>query len=107
MEDYKGAASARLSDVEALLGGGDVRCVAAAHVGGAAVECQLKNFVARYHGIEEWEEKSSRLGDPKNNQIIKNPGHSLLAALRLMHELRERARLDKDFLKHLNCVMHP
>jgi hypothetical protein len=107
MEDYQGAADARLSDVDALLSAASVRCVAASHLGGAAVECRLKALVARYHRISEWGGKSSRAKDRRNNQPIPNPGHSLSTAIRSMSDVYDRAKLDKDFLQHLGRVMHP
>ena len=107
MEDYQSAATARLSDVDALLTASSVRCVAASHLGGAAVECRLKALAIRYHGISEWGGLSVRPRDRKNNQAISNPGHSLVSAIRLMPDIYDRAKLDKDFLQHLGRVMHP
>lgn len=107
MEDYQGACDARLQDVEVLLAVQSARCVAAAHIGGAAVECRLKALVARYHRILCWDELGRRPKDPRVNQPISNPGHSLLSAIRLMPDLYQRAKLDKQFLEHLGRVMHP
>jgi len=107
MEDYQSAADARLLDVDALLKATGIRCVAASHLGGAAVECRLKALTARYHRIGEWGGRSLRARDRRGNQPIPNPGHSLAAAIRLMPDVYDRAKLDKDFLQHLGRVMHP
>lgn len=107
MEDYQSAAEARLLDVEVLLQGANPRCVAASHLGGAAVECRLKALIAKYHKIGEWGEKSSRVGDPKSNQQISNPGHSLASAIKAMPAVYNRAKLDNDFVLHLSRIMHP
>ena len=42
MEDYAGAFAARHLDVEALLSSEPMRSTAAVHIGGIAVECQIK-----------------------------------------------------------------
>jgi len=42
-----------------------------------------------------------------HNQIIKNPSHGLLTALRRMPDFYKRASLDKQFLKHLQKIIHP
>lgn len=107
MEDYQSAANARLSDVDALLAASTIRCVAASHLGGAAVECRLKALAARYHRIAEWGDRSARPKDQRTNQPITNPGHSLASAIRAMPDVYDRAKLDRDFLQHLGRVMHP
>lgn len=107
MENYQVACDARLQDVEVLLGMPVPRCVAASHLGGAAAECRLKALIVRYHRISEWNNHSVRPKDPRMNSPIPNPGHSLLLAMRLMPDLYHRARLDKQFLRHLARVMHP
>lgn len=107
MEHYQAACDARLEDVNALLAVAVPRCVAASHLGGAAVECRLKALVARYHHIENWNDMGARPKDSRHNSPIQNPGHSLLSAMRSMPDLYQRARLDKQFLLHLSRIMYP
>ena len=107
MEDYLGAHTARIADVEALLSATSPRSTAAAHLGGVAVECRLKDLVATYHDIAAWGDASRRQKDPYLNCPIPRPGHGLAASLRLMKALYARALADHLFLRHLGRINHP
>lgn len=107
MEDYAGASASRLQDVEGLLSPSIQRTVAAAHLGGVAVECQIKCLIVRYHQLAQWDGVSKRSKDPKRGQPIPRPGHGLIAGLRLMDDVYRKARADYNFLTHLDRVMHP
>ncbi len=105
MEDYAGAESARLKDILALETA--KRATFILHTGGVAIECQLKALVAYYHQITEWNDLGRRKKDPRCGQPIPNPGHGLLAALRMMDSLHRLAKTDPLFLQHLDKIMHP
>lgn len=105
MEDYAGAHTCRVSDVEALAT--SVRHTAALHLGGIAVECRLKAMTITYHKLLGWDTPSKRLKDPLSGNPISCPGHGLMAALRLMPKVYKIAKYDPPFLKHLSRVMHP
>jgi hypothetical protein len=105
MEDYAGAAAARHKDISALVAA--QRTIFALHTGGVAIECQMKALLTFYHQITEWNEPGQRKKDPRCGQPIPNPGHGLLAALRAMDALHQRAKTDRLFLQHLDKVMHP
>ncbi len=60
-----------------------------------------------YHRVDEWGQPSSRRKDAIFNQPVKNPGHSLTTALRWMSSLYAKAKLDYEFLRHLQKVYHP
>lgn len=107
MEDYHGAFGIRFEDVRALLSVQPPRCVAAAHLGGAAIECRLKGMLRKYHRINEWNEVGARPKDPLLRQAISNPGHGLVAALKSMSELYKRAKADQNLLQHLARVLYP
>lgn len=106
MEDYHAAFGARKRDAEKLL------ClqqhdIAAFHLGGVAVECRLKALLVLYHRINAWGQASRRRGDAMFNQPVINPSHNLTTALKRMPNLYKRAKLDHDFLKHLNGLRYP
>lgn len=105
MEDYAGAESARLKDIQVLETA--QRTTFLLHAGGVAIECQLKALVAQYHQITEWSEPGRRKKDPRHGQPIPNPGHGLLSALRMMDSLHRLAKTDPLFLQHLDKIMHP
>lgn len=105
MEDYAGAAAARLKDIATLVDA--KRTIFALHTGGVAIECQLKALLTSYHQINEWNEPGQRKKDPRCGQPIPNPGHGLLTALRTMDVLHRLAKTDPLFLQHLDKVMHP
>lgn len=105
MENYQQAYLARLQDTLALLA--QQRDLAAAHLGGIAVECRLKALAVAYHGIAAWDDASKRRKDARTGQAIPNPGHGLPAAIRLMEALYKKARADHLFLNHLERVMTP
>jgi hypothetical protein len=106
MEDYTGAFLERKQDTNALLNLHD-RCIATFHFGGIAIECRLKALLVFYHRIDQWEKRSLRRKDVMFRQPIKNPNHGLLTALKRMPKLYERARLDKNFIIHLQNIIHP
>jgi hypothetical protein len=106
MEDFAGAYLARKKDAEALMMLKDHN-IAALHLGGISIECRLKSLLASYHRISEWKEKSCREKDCMFNQQIKNPGHSLITALRHMPELFNLAKSNQEFLTHLNSLVYP
>ncbi|MCW6037502.1 hypothetical protein K4A83_14640 [Spirulina subsalsa FACHB-351] len=106
MEDFASVCLARKKDAEALLEL-ENHNIAALHLGGISVECRLKSLLASYHSISEWDEKSRRKKDSMFTQQIRNPGHSLITALRHMPELYQLAKSDKQLLKHLNCLIYP
>jgi hypothetical protein len=106
MEDYQGAFRARKQDAEALLRLQE-HDVAAFHLGGVAIECRLKALLLLYHRIQDWDTTSCRRKDAMFNQAVKNPGHSLMSALKRMPKLRERAKSDCNFLNHLQKITHP
>lgn len=107
MEDYAGAYESRLSDVRALLGLPSPRTIAAVHLGGVAIECRLKDLVLAYHKIASWNEKGSRPKDTWLGKPIARPGHGLASIMRLMNDLYQKGKNDKNFLTHLNRLMHP
>lgn len=107
MENYFGAFTSRIADVDALLAATPRRTTAAAHLGGVAVECRLKALLLAYHELSEWEQPSRRPRAPKLGQPISRPGHGLLAALRDMSAIYLKAKADRLFLSHLERVMHP
>jgi hypothetical protein len=107
MEDYLGAHKARIADVEVLLAAMSKRSTAAAHLGGVAVECRLKDLVLKYHDIAAWGDASRRAKDPLHNNPIPRPGHGLVGSLRLMKMLYARALADHLFLQHLGRINHP
>jgi hypothetical protein len=107
MENYAGAFAARQLDVEALLAHDGPRNTAAVHLAGVTIECRLKELIVAYHALSRWDEPSRRSKDPKHTLPIPRPGHSLVAALKLMHELYRKALSDPRFLTHLDRVNHP
>lgn len=107
MEDYTGACEARYLDVEALLCFEPMRSTAAIHIGGIAVECQIKALVLVYHGIGAWNEQGRRARDAHYGRSVARPGHSLVSSVKLMARLYEKAKADPLFIKHLDQLMHP
>lgn len=107
MEDYAGACTARHLDVDALLTAEPKRCTAAAHIGGIAVECQIKALILAYHRIGSWSEQGRHPRDPYFGKSVERPGHHLLSAVKVMARLYEKAKADPLFLRHLDQVMHP
>lgn len=105
MEDYAAACASRVSDVDTLLSAPDRRTTAAAHLGGIAVECQVKALILTYHGLTAWGELSRRPNGPR--EPILRPGHSLIAGIKLMNVVYRKAKADHVFLTHLDRVMHP
>jgi len=106
-EDYTGAYQARKNDIFALLTLQSNHKIAIFHLGGIAIECKLKAFLLTYHKIKDWNEKSRRTRDDMYKQEIKNPNHSLLTAIRQMPKIREKAKSDHEFLKHLSKIINP
>lgn len=106
MEDYAGAFEARCQDVTSLLVDPQ-RTIGAAHLGGVAIECQLKALMIKYHDIEAWGDLGGRPKDPMRSQPIERPGHGLISMLRLMHFLHAKARSDVLFLRHLARINNP
>ncbi len=104
MDDYTGAYIARKNDVSVLP---KTHAIAIFHLGGIAVECRLKSLMFLYHKISNWEEKGRRAKDSMLNQPIYNPSHGLLTALRRMPDFYKKASLDKQFLIHLQAIVHP
>lgn len=104
MEDYTGAYLARKNDVSALP---KYHTIAIFHLGGIAIECRFKSLLLCYHGLSKWDEKSCRTKGSMYNQAIANPGHGLLTALRRMSDFDKRAKLDRQFLVHLQKIIHP
>lgn len=107
MEDFTGAYIERKRDVLALLGLKANHGIAIFHLGGVAIECRLKAIMILYHQINRWDDISHRQGDAMYGQIIKNPSHGLLTALRRIPKLYKHAKLDKAFLKHLSHIHYP
>lgn len=107
MEDYAGAFAARYLDVEALLRSVPQRRVAAAHIGGVAVECHLKALILTYHGITAWSQVGRRARDTYYGRSIERPGHGLMTAIKQMSDLYAKAKSDPSFIQHLNQVMRP
>jgi hypothetical protein len=106
MEDFAGAYLARKNDIS-VLPKNQHHTIAIFHLGGIAIECRLKSLLLLYHKISEFDEKSNRAKDSMHNQIIKNPSHGLLTALRRMPDFNNRAKLDGQFLKNLNKILYP
>ena len=104
MDDYTGAYIARKSDVSVLP---KHHAIAIFHLGGIAVECRLKSLLLLYHQINNWGDKSCRAKDSMRNHPITNPSHGLSTALRQMSDFNKRAKLDKQFLMHLQNVIYP
>ena len=106
MEDFAGAYLARKNDIS-VLPKNQHHTIAIFHLGGIAIECRLKSLLLLYHKISEFDEKSNRAKDSMHNQIINNPSHGLLTALRRMPDFNNRAKLDGQFLKNLNKILYP
>lgn len=106
MEDFAGAYLARKNDISAFPKN-QQHTIAIFHLGGIAIECRLKSLLLLYHRISKFDEKSSRTKDSMWNQPIANPSHGLLTALRRMSDFDKRAKLDKQFLTHLQNIIHP
>lgn len=107
MEDYAGACTARNLDLEALLVATPQRTTIAVHLGGVAVECQLKAFLLAYHKISAWGQNGRRPKESFHGSPVPRPGHHLLSSVKMMNKVYERARSDRLFLMHLDRVMHP
>jgi hypothetical protein len=107
MEDYFRAFNSRRVDVDVLLSSNPCRTTAAAHLGGIAIECQLKALLLDYHNISAWGQPSIRPRDPQHGQPIPRPGHTLIGSLKQMSIIYRKARADQQFLVHLDRVMHP
>ena len=106
MEDFAGSYLARKNDISAFPKDRHHN-IAIFHLGGIAIECRLKSLLLLYHKISEFDKTSNRSKDSMYNQIIKNPSHGLLTALRRMSDFNSRAKLDKQFLIHLQNIVHP
>ena len=106
MEDFAGAYLARKNDIFALPRNQN-HTIAIFHFGGIAVECQLKAMLLVYHKITDWKYQSCRSTDLLFGQPIKNPSHDLLKAIKDMPELYNAARLDGQFLTHLEKIKRP
>lgn len=112
MEDFAGAYLARKNDIFALPRNKN-HTVAIFHLGGVAVECQLKSLLLTYHritklGFKELDsEKSRRIKDGMYNQPVINPGHSLSNALKRMPDFYKKAKSDIQLLKHLQTILYP
>lgn len=100
VEDYFGAFQARALDTDILYQAG--RSVGTVHFGGIAIECLIKSIIIIRHGIEEWHTEY-------NNQLhgIKNPGHDLIQAFRLIPELRCRLKESPQLVSCLNILLNP
>jgi hypothetical protein len=106
MEDFAGAYLARKSDIFALPRNQN-HTIAIFHLGGVAVECQLKAMLLVYHKITDWKDPSRRATDLFFGQPIKNPSHDLLRAIQDMPGLYNAAILDSQFLTHLEKIKRP
>lgn len=106
MEDFTDAYKERKHDALALLDLQNNHSIAAFHLGGIAIECRLKALIVLYHKIMEWDNTSRRYKDSMYNQIIENPSHGLLTALRRMPDLYQRAKRDRDFLNHIQKIIY-
>lgn len=107
MEDFTGAYLARKDDISALPRNPAIHSIAVFHLGGIAIECRLKSLLLLYHQISDWDSKSRRVKDTMCNQVITNPKHSLITAIRRMPDLYKRAQSDFNFLKHLHNIYYP
>jgi len=107
MEDFANTYKARKHDAFVLFNLKHNHKVAAFHLGGVAIECYLKSLMLTYHKIKNWNETSNRTKDAMFKQPISNPSHSLLNALKHMPDIYKRAKLDKNFMMHINKVMYP
>lgn len=105
MENYSAAANNRYSEAQILLN--HLKYVAAIHLGGVSVECRLKELLVIYHRINNWDEKSKRLKDPRFGSVIARPGHGLLDCLKKMDALYNRAKTDSNFIKHMDRLRFP
>ncbi len=107
MEDYSSACIARYLDVDALIASEPPRSTAAVHIGGIAVECQIKAQILVYHRISKWTQLGQRPKESYYGRPVDRPGHHLLSAVKVMGRVYERARADPLFIKHLDRLMHP
>ena len=107
MEDYTGAYIERKRDAFALIALQSNHSITTFHLGGIAIECRLKALIFLYHKISEWDCISRKRKDSMYNQIIENPSHSLLTALKRMPDLYQRAKCDKNFLIHIHKIIYP
>ncbi len=106
MEDFAGAYLARKNDIFALPRNQN-HTIAIFHLGGVAVECQLKAMLLVYHKITDWKHQSRRATDSLFGQPIKNPKHDLIKALSDMSDLYNTALADGHFLTHLGKIIRP
>lgn len=103
-DDYTGAYLARKKDVSVIP---KHHAIAIFHLGGIAVECRLKSLLLLYHQISDWNQKSCRARDSMYNQPIANPSHGLSTAFKRMPDFYKLAKLDKQFLRHLQNIIYP
>jgi hypothetical protein len=106
MENFAGAYIARKKDVLAFIERQE-HSIASFHLGGVTIECQLKSLLVSYHKITEWGDLSRRDKDSMCNTAINNPNHSLKTALKHLPEFYKRAKLDRQFLLHLEKIIRP
>ena len=106
MEDFEGAYLARKNDIFALPRNQN-HTIAIFHLGGVAVECQLKAMLLVYHKISDWNNQSHRVRDSLFGKPIKNPKHDLRKALSDMSDLYNVALADGQFLAHLEKIIRP
>lgn len=106
MEDYTGAYLARRDDIFSLPRNGN-HTITIFHLGGIAIECQLKSMLLVYHRITDWNHSSCRTNDLLFGQSIKNPSHDLIRAINNMPDLYNRAISDGNFLVHLGKIRYP
>ena len=106
MEDFAGAYLARKNDISAFPKN-QHHTIAIFHLGGIAIECRLKSLLLFYHQISEWGDKSCRDNDALFDNPIKRPGHNLINAIEQMPDLYSKAKLDRQFLVHLENIIRP
>ncbi|WP_145613243.1 hypothetical protein [Nitrospirillum amazonense] len=107
MEDYGGASNARYKDFRVLVDGSEKRAIAAVHLGGIAVECQVKSLILLYHGINNWHEPSKKKKEPGHGTPVKRPSHDIVSAIEKMPDLYNKAKSDAKFLSHLSNIKYP
>lgn len=106
MEDFAGAYLARKNDIFALPKDQN-HTITIFHLGGIAVECRLKSLLLDYHRINKFDENSNRPKDSMCNQLVMNPSHGLLTALKRMPDFHKKAKSDIQLLKHLQTILYP
>lgn len=98
MEDYFRAFTARNSDTLVLKANN--RMHAMMHFGGVTIECLIKSLIVDKYKIDGW-----NTNEDGKQHGIKNPGHELMEAIRLIPKLRHR--VPNNMLTYIELLQNP